>query len=65
MNLVPIETPAPGVPATGEALELLDAPLGVIAAGESLQVVADQLIKALAEGVRFLAGACDQLLINR
>jgi len=64
MNLVAIEAPAAGVATTREALELLDAPLRIVTARQSLQVVADKLIEALAEGVRLLSGASYKLLID-
>ena len=51
-------------PRAGEALELLDAALGIVPSGDGLQVVADQLIEALAEGLGFLAGAGDQLIVD-
>jgi hypothetical protein len=38
--------------------ELLDALLGIIAAGQLLQVITDKLIEALAEGVGLLSSAC-------
>src|SRR5438552_14678450 len=64
MNLVAIEAPATRVAPTREALELLDAPLRIVTARQSLQVVADKLIEALAEGVRLLSGASYKLLID-
>ena len=64
MNLVAIETPAARVAATREALELFDAPLRIVTARQPLQVVADKLIEALAEGVRLLSGASYKLLID-
>jgi hypothetical protein len=64
MNFVAIKAPAAGVALTGEALELCDAALGVVSAGDGLQVVADQLVEAFAEGFRLLAGAGDELVIE-
>jgi len=64
MNLVAIEAPAPRVAPTREALELFDAPLRIVTARQPLQVVADKLIEALAEGVRLLSGASYKLLID-
>src|SRR5450755_4171597 len=46
MNLVAIEPPALGIAPPGKTLELPDILLGIIPAGERLQVVADQLIPA-------------------
>ena len=48
MNFVSIEAPATGVATAGELPELLDAALRVVAASQLLQVVADELIQALA-----------------
>src|SRR3982074_1982826 len=64
MNLVAIEVPAAGGAASREALEFFDAALGVISAGDGLQVVADELVQAFAEGFGFLAGAGDELVVN-
>jgi hypothetical protein len=64
MNLVPVETPGAGVALTRETLEFFNAALGIVAAGQFLQVVANQLIEARAESNRFLSGAVDQLFIN-
>ncbi len=64
MNLVAIEAPAAGVALSGEALELLNAPLGVVSASYGLQVVADHLVEALAQSFRLLAGSGDQLLVD-
>ena len=65
MNLVAIEAPAARVAPTREALELLNAPLRIVTARQPLQVVADKLIEAFAEGVRLLSGASYKLLIDR
>jgi hypothetical protein len=65
MNLVTIEPPAARITAARKAFELLDAALGVVAAGKLLEVVADQLVETLAQGLGFLPGASDQLLVNR
>jgi hypothetical protein len=64
MNLVPIETPAARIAAAGEAFELLDAALRIVPAGKFLEVVADQLVEALAQGIRLLSGAREDLLVN-
>ena len=53
MNFVSIEAPATRVAAAREFLELLDALLGVVAASQLLQVVADQLIEALPKASAF------------
>ena len=64
MNFVSIEAPAAGVAVPGEFLEFLDALLGVVAASQLLQVVADQLIETLAQGIRLLSGTSDELFID-
>ena len=43
MNFISIEALGAGVAATGEALELLDAPLRMVTTSQLLQVLADQL----------------------
>jgi hypothetical protein len=65
MNLVTIEAPASGVAAAREAFEFLDTALGVVNPRESLQVVADQLIKTLAKGGGLLPRSRDNLFIYR
>src|SRR4029077_396127 len=65
MNLVPVELPAAGVALTGKALELFDATLGVVSAGDGLQVVADELVQAFAKRLRFFARAGNELVIER
>src|SRR3982074_3126345 len=65
MNFVAIEVPAAGVAASGEALELFDAALGVVSAGNGLQVVAAELVQAFAKRFRFPAGAGDELVVER
>jgi hypothetical protein len=64
MNLVAIEAPAMRVTRAGEAIELLDASFGIVAASESLEIVADQLIETLAQSVSFLSSALDDLFID-
>jgi hypothetical protein len=64
MNLVSIEAPATRVTRAGEAIELLDASFGIVAASEFLEIVADQLIETLAQSVSFLSGAFDDLFID-
>ncbi len=65
MNLVSIEPPAARVALTRELLKLLNAALGIVSAGYGLQVIADQLIETLAEGLGFLSRASYELLIDR
>jgi len=50
---------------TRELLKLLNAALGIVSAGYHLQVIADQLIETLAEGLGFLSRASYELLIDR
>src|SRR5271170_4763665 len=64
MNLVAVEAPAAGVALTGKTPELCDAAFGIVPTGDGLQVVADQLIKAFAQGFGFLAGAGDELFVK-
>ena len=64
MNLVSIEAPAPRVALAGKTAEFLDTPFGIVAPGQLSQVVANQLIEALAQGIRPPPGAPDQLLIH-
>src|SRR5216684_220824 len=65
MNFVAIEAPAAGVAASREALEFFDAALGIVSAGNGLQVVADELVQTFAEGFRFPAGAGNELVVKR
>src|ERR1051326_4677838 len=65
MNLVSVETPAPGVTGTRQPPELLDAPLGVVAPGDVPQIVADELIQAFTECLCPFPGAGSQLLVDR
>src|SRR5260370_16054190 len=65
MNFVAIEAPAAGVAASRETIEFFDAALGVVSAGDGLQVVADELVQAFAEGFGFLAGSGNELVIKR
>ena len=64
MDFVPIEAPAAGVPLAGKAAEFGDALVGIVAASELLQVVADKLVKAFAKSIGAFAGAVDELLID-
>ena len=49
---------------TREALEFLNAPLGIITAGQPLQIISNELVETLTEGVRFLSRTCHQLLVD-
>jgi len=64
MNLVAIEAPTARVALTGKLLKLLDAAFGVIAGGDRLQVVPDQLVEALSKGLRPFARAGYELVVN-
>jgi hypothetical protein len=64
MNLVSVKAPSARVTTAGQAIELLDASLGIVVANQLLQVVAYQLIETLTESVSLLSGACDKLLID-
>ncbi|MGD0600999.1 MAG: hypothetical protein ABR988_14325 [Terriglobales bacterium] len=57
MSLVAIETVAMRVASARQALKLRDAALGVVASSQLLQVLADQLVEALAESLCALSGA--------
>jgi len=48
MNFVSVEAPAASVALARQALELLNTALWIIASGQDLQVIADELIEALA-----------------
>src|SRR5450755_35376 len=65
MDLAPVETPAPRMALAREAIELGHAAPRIFSPGQPLQVFADQLIQALAEGISLLAGAFDELLVER
>src|ERR1019366_1676756 len=65
MSLVAIETVAMRVASARQALKLRDAALGVVASSQLLQVLADQLVEALAESLCALSGALESLFINR
>jgi len=64
MNLIAIETPAARVAPTRKPLKLLDAPLRIVAPSQLLQVIADQLIETLTEGLSLLASAFHNLFVN-
>ena len=63
MNLVAVEAPALRMTLTRELLELFNTALHVAVSKRS-QVVADQLIQTLPEGLRLLSGASDKPLAN-
>lgn len=63
MDLVAVEAPSSRVAAAGEALEFLDAALGVVI-GKRLKIVANQLIQTLAQGFRPLSRASNDLLVD-
>ena len=65
MSLVAIETLAMRVAGARQALELLDPALGIVAASQFLQVIANQLVEAFSESLRPLPGTRDGLLVNR
>src|SRR5882724_294328 len=65
VNLVAIKAPATRVALPREALEFLNTALGIVAAGQLLQVVANELVEALPQSIRFFARASDQLLVHR
>jgi hypothetical protein len=64
MNFIAVEAPSPGVAGAREALEFFDTPFRIVSSGYGLQVVADELIEALAEGFGFLAGARHKFILN-
>jgi hypothetical protein len=64
MNFITIEAPASRVSASGKTLKLLDAALRIVI-GKRLEIIADQLIKALAKRFSPLAGSCDNAFVNR
>jgi hypothetical protein len=64
MNLVAVKTPPARVALSGKFPELLDAPLGIVAASQPVQIITDQLIETFAKGLRFLAGTSHGLLID-
>ena len=66
MELVPVEPPAAG-PAAGplrELPELGHVPLGVVAPGETLQILPNQLVEALPHGGGLLARPPDEPLVH-
>ena len=63
MDLVPIEAPAMGIAGSRETVELLNTAFR-IAAGNGLQMIADELIEALSQSLRLLAGAGYELVVD-
>ena len=48
----------------GQTAELGNALVRIVGAGKLLQIVADELVEALAQGLRSPAGAMHQLLVD-
>lgn len=65
MNFIAVETPAARVPLTGEPPKFLDASVRIVAARQCLQIISNQLIQALSDRLRFLAGTSQDLLVYR
>jgi len=65
MDLISIEAPAARVAAPGEALEFLDASLGIVPSSESLEVVADQLVETLSQRTGRPPGSSNCLFVDR
>jgi hypothetical protein len=65
MDLISIEAPAARVAAAGEALEFLDASLGIVASSKGLEVVADQLVEALSQRTGRPPGSSNCLFVDR
>lgn len=64
MNLIAVEAPSSGMAGAGKAPKLFDVAIGIVCASDRLEVVADHLIQALAEGFRLLPGASDELVVD-
>src|SRR5687767_15108647 len=64
MDLFPIELPG-AVAGRGQRPELGDVALDLIAAGELLQILADQLVQALVHRLRHLTCFLDGLVVDR
>src|SRR5580658_350036 len=64
MNLVSIKAPASQVSSTGEPPEFRDTALGIVAARQFLQMIANSLVETLAESFCPFSGAFDSLLVN-
>src|ERR1700730_5933748 len=65
MDLVSIEAPAARAAAAGEALEFLDASLGIVASSKGLEVVADQLVETLSQRTGRPPGSSNCLFVDR
>jgi len=65
MYLVSVEAPAARMAAAGKLVELLNAPLRIVAAGQLLQVLTDKLVEALAEDRGPLSGTGYHLCVDR
>ena len=64
MDFVTLETPSARVPLSRQAFQLVDTAFGIVLPSELLEVIPNELIQALSQGIRFAAGASNQLLIN-
>src|ERR1700722_5165101 len=62
VNLIAVEAPSAGMSLAGELLEFLDAALGIVPTSDCLQVVADELVQALAERFGLFTSAGDELV---
>ena len=64
MKFVTVKAPPSRVAASGKLFELLDASLWLVTASQTVQIVSDHLIEALAESVRLLARPRNHLLVD-
>src|SRR6202795_4863118 len=66
MELASVEPPAASTATRPprELPELGHVPLGIVAAGEALEILANELVEALPHGAGLLAGAPDEPLIH-
>lgn len=55
MNLISVKAPATRVPLAGQPPDFVDALLWIVAASQTLQIIADQLIQAFPKSLRFFA----------
>ena len=62
VNLIAVEAPSAGMSLAGELLEFRDAALGIVPTSDCLQVVADELVQALAERFGLFTSAGDELV---
>lgn len=53
-----------GIAGSRETVELLNTALGVVAAGNGLQMIADELIEALSQSLRLLTSAGHELIVD-